>query len=166
MATGLGGKKVDKDIPGQKDFDIPEGNYLVKPYLVEERSRQDTGDKILRAEFEIIDVENKKDENFIGMKFYEVFSLTDEAMWRVAAFLRAAYDNPNLECSEIPDDIYNKQFVVRARKNYNPKTETTRTQCQLFNSAAGWSGATTKISKAGKADTSQSSKNDDKDVDL
>lgn len=165
MAIDLGGQKVSKDIPQQKDFEIAEGNYLIKPDVVEPRKRQDTGDPIIRCELEILDADNKDNVKFIGMKFYEVFSLSDDAMWRIAAFLRAAYNDPDLECSKIPDDVFKKKIVVRARKNYDPKNERWRVQCQRFDPAVDWSGVTITI-KAGEEDKEKSSKNDDEDVDL
>jgi hypothetical protein len=133
---------------GKGGFDIPNGKYLLRVELCEEKSKKDSDDRYLNVELEIVDAENRKCEDAIGLKIFEKFSFTAESEWRLASFLDACFPPKFKGGDEIPDDIEGKRFIsdVRMREYQgfsNPR-------CQSFKPPFNWRGEDLKTDAEGQ----------------
>lgn len=143
-------KAVDDNTErSQMGFDVPNGKYLCKVDVLEEREKKSGGDSYVHVELEILDAANKKGENAIGFRVFEVISFSEKAEWRLVAFLDACYP-PRFKGEEIPDDIDDGStwLVVETRLEEYEGFE--RPRCRSFAPSANWRGIDMKLDAEGK----------------
>lgn len=128
--------EIDDKTERGKDFNVPDGDYLVKVIVCEENVGEGGKNDFIQLELEIVDAD-KKNDSVIGLSIYDILSLSDKAKFRVADFLDAAYP-PRFRGKAIPDDIDDgkKLMVVRARKETYKDRD--RVRVAKFNPASDW----------------------------
>lgn len=125
---------------------IPNGRYLVKVAMCEERTPQKGGDNYVNLEFEIMDTQRDAQAEAIGFKIFDKLSLTEAAQWRQVNLLDAIYP-PKFVGDAIPDNIIDRLLVVDAREEEYEGVK--RVRCRTFTAAAGWKGLECTVDKDG-----------------
>jgi hypothetical protein len=136
---------------------IPDGKYLVRVNLMEEREKKgDEGKTYLHAEYEILDSLGEEGVNAIGLRIFDNLSLTEAALWRIVKICdvclasfggeKKAFTKDG-ERNEIPD-LDGKEFVVKtANEKYNNRDQVNVKDVEdRFN----WEGQTLKTNDAGE----------------
>jgi len=141
--------KIDKNTERseQRDFYVPDGTYLVKVSEMSEKDRNDGNGTYTNGIYEIIDCDKSANEKAIGLKIFDLLSMTDAAMWRVVNLLDACFP-PKFEGEEIPNEIEGKWMVVKVKNETYQGKENLRVK--QYHSAADWEGITIKTDGAGR----------------
>jgi hypothetical protein len=176
---GISIPKIDEDTDRGREGDIfvPPGKYYVKVLEASEEEKKDKSGTFIQSQYEIVDAEKEECESAIGLRIFDIFSVTPEALWKLAKWLDACYAPTKFEGAEIPNDIEGKEFVVRvALEKYQGKENirvkaymdrfnwegvTMRTDSegdQVVENAAPEPKASTKDAKGGKAPAKGGSK--------
>jgi hypothetical protein len=134
---------------GTMGFDVPNGKYLVKVNLCEERTKKSGSDRYLHTELEILDASNRKGETSIGFKIFEQLSFSEKAEWRMVGFLDACYP-PRFKGESIPDDIDDGSHWLIVETRVEEYEGYERPRCRSFAPAANWRGVDMKLDAQGK----------------
>jgi len=151
-------KPINEDTErGRQDFEIPNGKYLVKVLVCEERIPRDKpdGEEYVALELEILDADREANMDVVGLRFFDNLSLTEKAEWRMINFLDAACgqgDPPRFKGEEIPDDIDDEEhwMIVKSRMEEFPKgSGQTRAKVNAFYPPQNWKGIDIRTDKKG-----------------
>jgi hypothetical protein len=142
----------------RQDFEIPNGKYLVKILVCEERVPQNKpdGEEFIALELEILDADREANAEVIGLRIFDNLSLTEKAEWRMVNFLDAALgtgDPPRFKGEEIPDDVDDGEhwMIVKSRMEEYPKgSGNSRARVNAFYAPRDWKGVDIRLDKAGK----------------
>jgi hypothetical protein len=112
---GISIPKIDESTDRGREGDIfvPAGLYYVKVLETSEEEKKDKSGSFIQAQYEIVDAKEEANENAIGLRIFDIFSTTPESLWKLAKWLDACYAPTKFEGAEIPNDIEDKEFVVR-----------------------------------------------------
>ena len=143
---------------GRQDFDIPNGKYLVKVLVCEERIPQNKPDaeEFIALELEILDTMVEASADVIGLRIFDNLSLSEKAEWRLVNFLDAVCgkgDPPRFKGEEIPDDIDDGEhfLIAKSRMEEYPKgSGQSRARVNAFYAPRSWNGVDMKLDAAGE----------------
>jgi hypothetical protein len=142
-------KKIDDttERSEQRDFTVFDGDYLVKVLEANEKDRNDGEGTFLAVTYEILDSEKPSNEKCIGLKVFDILSMSEAAMWRIVNLLDAVYP-PKFNGSEIPNDIDGKWLSIKVKNETYKGKENARVK--QYHAASDWDGATMKTDGAGR----------------
>lgn len=142
-------KKIDESTERseQRDFYVNDGTYLVKVLEANEKDRQDGEGSFLALTCEILDADKPANQKCIGLKVFDILTMSEAAMWRIVNLLDAVYP-PKFNGSEIPNDIEGKWLSIKVKNETYQGKEYLRVK--QYHSAAGWDGAVMKTDGAGR----------------
>jgi hypothetical protein len=146
---GISIPKIDADTDRGREGDIfiPAGLYYVKVLEASEQEKKDKSGSFLQAQYEILDAKEEDGQNAIGLRVFDIFSLSPEALWKLAKWLDACYAPAKFEGAEIPNDIEDKEFVVRvAYEKYQGKENL---RVKAYVSRFDWEGVTMRTDDEG-----------------
>jgi hypothetical protein len=159
------GTEIDENTDRGREGDlfVPDGKYYVKVLTVEEREKKgDEGVTFIHAEYEIVDAEDEAAKSSIGLRVFDIFSLGEAALWKIAKFLDCCYAPNKFKGKEIPDDIEGKEFVLRAKNEKYQGNVNLRVKAYM--DRFDWSGATMKTNSDGEVVMSGNAKSGSAEV--
>jgi hypothetical protein len=141
--------KIDEstDRGREGDLFIPAGKYYVKALEIGEQEKKDGSGTFVQAQYEIVDAEKEDGESSIGLRIFDIFSLGETALWKIAKFLDCCYAPTKFEGSEIPNDVEGKELVVRVAYEKYQGNENLRVKAYM--DRFGWEGRTMRTDSEG-----------------
>jgi len=155
MGIKLSKPITDDTERGRQDFEIPNGKYLTKILVCEERTPDKGGDEYVALELEILDAQKEAAMDCVGLRLFDNLSLSEKAEWRMINFLDAAAgkgDPPRFKGEEIPDDLDDGEhwMIVKSRMEEYPKgSGNSRPRVNAFYAPRNWKGVDIQTDKAG-----------------
>jgi hypothetical protein len=139
---GISIPKINEETDRGREGDIviPDGKYYVRVIEAKEQEKKDGDGTFIAASYEILDAEKEDCSDAIGLRIFDIFSLTEAAIWKLAKWLDACYSPVKFEGSEIPNDIEGKEFVVRVKNEKYDGKENVRVK--TFMPSSNWTGVT------------------------
>lgn len=143
-------KPISKDTDRGREggIFIPDGEYFVRVNSMELTEKKDESGSYIAAEYEIIDAKDEEGAQAIGLRIFDIFSLTETAEWKIAQFLDASYAPDKFEGTEIPDDIEGKELTVKTKNEKYQGRENVRVKA--FGNRFDWAGQSLKTNDAGE----------------
>jgi hypothetical protein len=141
--------KIDEETERseQRDFYVPDGTYLVRVLEADEKDRSDGNGTYLNMVSEIVDPEKMANDKAIGLKVFDLLTMSEKAMWRIVNMLDACYP-PKFNGGEIPNNIVGRLMVLKVKnETYNGKENL---RVKQYHTAADWDGALMRLDSEGR----------------